>query len=334
MKKKLIAMLVSITLLGGVGTTAFASIDGNINRESINLLVSNENVDNLPENIEKSEEVKVSENSNDKEEISIKKQGFFGYFWCKIRKIFISINDFFKDIIGGNNIESEEGNSGEKPEDDISQPDNNTPGNDEDKPLEDSEDKVEVPGDTGNTGDIGNSNEEVETPPTQVAPPSVEKPPVVETPPVVAPPVVNKPQVPTTSEKFMVEVERMIFEKVNTERAKAGVAALSYNSTMEKYARIKSQDMGDRGYFDHNDPEGNLITVQMKKDGISYSAWGENIAYIGGVSDANALANQFMTNWMNSAGHRQNILSTNFSGIGVGVYKIGNKVYATQEFFR
>ncbi|MGG7177282.1 CAP domain-containing protein [Clostridium paraputrificum] len=327
MKKKLIALLVSITLLGGVGTTAFASIDKNTNIESINLLVSNKNGDNLTENVEKSEEVKVSEDSNEKEELSIKKQGFFGYIWFKIKKIFISINDFFKDIIGGNKTEIEEGNSGENPDEDIIQPDNNTSGNDEDKPLEDSKDKVEVP------GNAGDSKEEIETPPTQVAPPSVEKPPVVETP-QVTPPTVNKPQVPTSNEKFMAEVERMIFEKVNAERAKAGAAALSYNSTMEKYARIKSQDMGDRGYFDHNDPEGNLITVQMKNDGVSYSAWGENIAYIGGVSDANALANQFMTNWMNSSGHRKNILSTNFTGIGVGVYKIGNKVYATQEFFR
>ncbi|WP_196049123.1 CAP domain-containing protein, partial [Clostridium saudiense] len=71
-----------------------------------------------------------------------------------------------------------------------------------------------------------------------------------------------------------------------------------------------------------------------KADGVTYRAWGENIAYIGGVSDPTALANQFMTNWMNSQGHRENILSTNFSSIGVGVYKIGNKVYVTQEFYK
>ena len=52
------------------------------------------------------------------------------------------------------------------------------------------------------------------------------------------------------------------------------------------------------------------------------------------VSDPTELANQFMNNWMNSEGHRKNILSTNFSSIGVGVYKIGNKVYATQEFYK
>ena len=128
------------------------------------------------------------------------------------------------------------------------------------------------------------------------------------------------------NDQFMAQVEQAIFNKVNEERAKAGVAPLTYNTTMEKYARIKSQDMGDNNYFSHTDLSGNYITTKMKADGVTYRAWGENIAYIGG--------NQFMTNWMNSQGHRENILSTNFSSIGVGVYKIGNKVYATQEFYK
>ena len=132
----------------------------------------------------------------------------------------------------------------------------------------------------------------------------------------------------------MTQVENLIYEKVNEERTKAGLETLSYNTTMEKYARIKSQDMGDNNYFSHEDLSGNLITTQMKNDGVTYRAWGENIAYIGGVSDANALAEQFMTNCMNSQGHRENILSSKFSSIGVGVYKIGNKVYATQEFYK
>ena len=138
----------------------------------------------------------------------------------------------------------------------------------------------------------------------------------------------------TSSDNFMAQVEQLIYNKVNEERSKNGVSTLSYNTTMEKYARIKSQDMGDNNYFDHKDLNGNLITAKMQNDGVTYSAWGENIAYISGISDANALAEKFMTNWMNSQGHRANILSTNFSSIGIGVYKIGNKVYATQEFYR
>lgn len=134
------------------------------------------------------------------------------------------------------------------------------------------------------------------------------------------------------SSNFMSQVESEIFRLVNVERKKAGVKTLNYSTTMQKYARIKSEDMATRGYFDHRDPQGNLITEKMKNDGVKYSSWGENIAYIGGES-ASKLASEFMNNWMNSPGHRANILSPNFTGIGIGVYKSGNTVYATQEFY-
>ncbi|ASW42350.1 CAP domain-containing protein [Clostridium isatidis] len=139
---------------------------------------------------------------------------------------------------------------------------------------------------------------------------------------------------PEASNSFIAEIEQAIFARVNQERAAAGLPALSYNNTMEHYARIKSQDMGDRGYFNHTNPEGQLITAQMQADGVSYRAWGENIAYISGMSGNSQLATKFMDNWMNSSGHRANILSKNFTSIGVGVYKIGNTYYATQEFYK
>ena len=202
----------------------------------------------------------------------------------------------------------------------------------------------ETPGDTvvPPTGDT-------ETPSTPDTPTGDETPSVPEQTPSVPEEIPSTPDTPVVDEtpdnstednstnvdtNFMAAVEQAIYNKVNEERTKAGVPALTYNNTMQKYARIKSQDMGDNNYFSHEDLNGNLITTQMKNDGVSYNAWGENIAYIGGNVSADALAEQFMTNWMNSSGHRANILSTNFSSIGVGVYKIGNKVYATQEFYR
>ena len=202
----------------------------------------------------------------------------------------------------------------------------------------------ETPGDTvvPPTGDT-------ETPSTPDTPTVDETPSVPEQTPSVPEETPSTPDTPVVDEtpdnstednvtnedtNFMAAVETAIFNKVNEERAKAGVTALTYNTTMQKYARIKSKDMGDNNYFSHEDLNGNLITTQMKNDGVSYKAWGENIAYIGGNVSADALAEQFMTKWMNSSGHRANILSTNFSSIGVGVYKIGNKVYATQEFYR
>lgn len=150
----------------------------------------------------------------------------------------------------------------------------------------------------------------------------------------------NKPSETPSNEiivsdsNYIAEIEQAIFQRVNAERSAAGLPALSYNNTMEHYARIKSKDMGDNGYFSHEDKQGNLITAQMKADGVSYRAWGENIAYIQGINSNSALATKFMDNWMNSSGHRANILSTNFSSIGIGVYKIGNTYYATQEFYK
>ena len=202
----------------------------------------------------------------------------------------------------------------------------------------------ETPGDT-----VVPPTEDTETPSTPDTPIVDETPSVPEQTPSVPEETPSTPDTPVVDEtpdnstednstnadtNFMAAVEQAIYNKVNEERAKAGVPALTYNNTMQKYARIKSKDMGDNNYFSHEDLNGNLITTQMKNDGVSYKAWGENIAYIGGNVSADALAQQFMTNWMNSSGHRANILSTNFSSIGVGVYKIGNKVYATQDFYR
>ena len=209
---------------------------------------------------------------------------------------------------------------------------------------------VDKPNHNGNNSNNNNNNNNNVVPPTvdTETPSTPDTPTVNETPsvPEETPSTPDTPVVDETADNstednvtsadtnFMAAVETAIYNKVNEERAKAGVPALTYNTVMQKYARIKSQDMGDNNYFSHEDLNGNLITTQMKKDGVSYNAWGENIAYIGGNVSADALAEQFMTNWMNSSGHRANILSTNFSSIGVGVYKIGNKVYATQEFYR
>ncbi|MGL5085103.1 MAG: CAP domain-containing protein, partial [Clostridium sp.] len=100
------------------------------------------------------------------------------------------------------------------------------------------------------------------------------------------------------------EIENHILIRVNTERATNGLSPLINNNTMQKYARLKSKDMGDREYFDHKNPEGELITEQMKKDGVTYEAWDENIDYIQGNFSNSILADNFMNNWMKSEEHR------------------------------
>lgn len=109
-----------------------------------------------------------------------------------------------------------------------------------------------------------------------------------------------------------------VIRLVNVERTKNGLAPLKENSELSKVASVKAQDMIDKNYFDHNSPTYGSPFDMMKKFGINYSAAGENIAY------GQKTPEEVMTAWMNSPGHRSNILNSNFTEIGVGVAKDKN----------
>ena len=110
---------------------------------------------------------------------------------------------------------------------------------------------------------------------------------------------------------------------VNQERAKAGLKPLaSTNATLTKMALDKAKDMYNNGYFDHNSPTYGSPFDMMKKYGINYRYAGENIA------KGQRTPQEVMNAWMNSPGHRANILSANFTTIGVAYY---NGVWV-QEF--
>ena len=118
------------------------------------------------------------------------------------------------------------------------------------------------------------------------------------------------------------ETEKEIWEIVNKERAKYGIAPLKLATDLSFVARTKSQDMNDRDYFDHISPTYGDPFEMMTDFGLNYSAAGENIA--AGYVDAADV----MEGWMNSPGHRSNILNPDFKEIGVGVYSH----YYTQMF--
>lgn len=101
---------------------------------------------------------------------------------------------------------------------------------------------------------------------------------------------------------------------VNQERAKAGLQALTVDSALTNMALDKAKDMYANNYFDHNSPTYGSPFDMMKSYGISYSYAGENIAK--GQQSPTAV----MTDWMNSSGHRANILNANFTKIGVAYY--------------
>ena len=118
--------------------------------------------------------------------------------------------------------------------------------------------------------------------------------------------------------------EKQVVELTNKERAKNGLAPLTLDTELSKVARVKSQDMSTNNYFDHTSPTYGSPFDMMKQFGISYKAAGENIA------KGQATPEEVVEAWMNSEGHRANILSSKFTHIGVGYVAKGN--YWTQQF--
>lgn len=129
-----------------------------------------------------------------------------------------------------------------------------------------------------------------------------------------------------TLESGVLAFEEEVVRLVNAERARHGLSALKHNWELSRVARYKSQDMRDKGYFAHNSPTYGTPFQMMKSFGISYKSAGENIAK--GYSTPAAV----VEGWLNSSGHRANILSSSFTEIGVGYVADGH--FWTQMFIR
>jgi uncharacterized YkwD family protein/spore coat assembly protein SafA len=122
-------------------------------------------------------------------------------------------------------------------------------------------------------------------------------------------------------------IEQQVVKLVNAERAKVGLKPLTSDWELARVARFKSEDMRDNRYFDHNSPIYGTPFQMMKSFGINYGYAGENIAA------GQTTAESVMKSWMNSPGHKKNILSPNFTHIGVGYAKGGSYGhYWTQQF--
>lgn len=135
----------------------------------------------------------------------------------------------------------------------------------------------------------------------------------------------QKLKIPDLSEVKLLENE--VITIVNNERSKNGLKPLSHNWQLSRVARYKSKDMIEKNYFSHVSPVYGSPSNMMKNFGISFRASGENIAY------GQRTPKEVMETWMNSSGHRQNILSSNYSQIGVGVTIAPNgQIYWTQMF--
>jgi uncharacterized YkwD family protein/spore coat assembly protein SafA len=109
-----------------------------------------------------------------------------------------------------------------------------------------------------------------------------------------------------------------VINKVNSERSKAGLAPLKENWELSRVAQYKAEDMTDKHYFSHQSPTYGSPFNMMSNFGIKYSSAGENIA------QGQRSASEVMTAWLNSSGHRANIMSSSYTQIGVGYDKRTN----------
>lgn len=151
--------------------------------------------------------------------------------------------------------------------------------------------------------------------------------PVAQKPAVTQPAPAPTPAPAESTNTAVSSYEQKVVELVNVERTKAGLPALKLDTAMSDVARMKSKDMATNNYFAHQSPTYGSAGDMLTKFGINWSAWGENIA--SGQRTPEAV----VTAWMNSSGHRANIMSTNFSRIGVGYVTNANGTpYWTQMF--
>lgn len=106
--------------------------------------------------------------------------------------------------------------------------------------------------------------------------------------------------------------EQEIFDLINEQRTKNGLPTLKIDEEVQRVARIKAQDLVDNNYFSHTSPTYGSPFDMLKSFGITYRSAGENLA---GNSNNKAAVNA----WMNSDGHRANILNSSFNYTGIGV---------------
>lgn len=130
----------------------------------------------------------------------------------------------------------------------------------------------------------------------------------------------------TTTDSFL-SFQKEVTRLVNVERSKRGLSKLDFNVELSNIATLKSQDMINKNYFSHTSPTYGSPFDMMERFNVSYRSAGENIA------KGQRTPQDVVNAWMNSSGHRANILNSNYTDLGVGVAKSSNgTMYWTQMF--
>jgi uncharacterized protein YkwD len=148
------------------------------------------------------------------------------------------------------------------------------------------------------------------------APPTTSEPPTTvppTAPPTTAPPAPSAPPPPPPAPPPPPSATAQVVALVNQARAAAGCGAVSVNGALTAAAQAHSDDMAARGYFSHTSQDGRTFDQRIRNAGYGGGYLGENIAQ--GQSSARAVHDA----WMNSPGHRRNILDCNYRAIGMGL---------------
>ncbi|MGV9211738.1 CAP domain-containing protein [Micromonospora sp. RB23] len=136
---------------------------------------------------------------------------------------------------------------------------------------------------------------------------------------------VNRSTAPSTTSGTVSDQAREVVDLVNAERAKAGCKALSIDDKLMTAAQRHSQDQADHSKMSHTGSDGSDTGVRLDRVGYAWRTYGENVAWNQKTPAA------VMDAWMNSSGHRANILNCAFTEIGVGIAS-SNGPYWTQVF--
>lgn len=133
----------------------------------------------------------------------------------------------------------------------------------------------------------------------------------------------NKPGTETPGEEQLSFAEQVV-ELVNAERAKEGLAPLTIDKKVQAAAQIRAVEI--KTSFSHTRPNGSSFATALKEQGVTYRRSGENIAW------GQRTPKEVVNAWMNSSGHRANIMNKNFTKIGVGYYQHNGVNYWSQLF--
>ncbi len=244
-----------------------------------------------------------------------------------LKNCFITIKQFIIFCFGGgapdNGPNSSEGTSSEdtpsKPE--SSMPEESQPTEEPTPPESDTEgaDPVDpTPPESDNESSApSNPSSKPESNPEESVPPEDVVPPVSSTP--------DSGDQDEPSDDQLTQYANEVIRLVNEQRAQNGLKALTVDVNVQKAAQVRAKEQ--QQLFSHTRPNGTNCFTALKENGVSYRGAGENIAM------GQRSPEQVMNGWMNSEGHRKNILNAKFTNIGVGVHKDSNgKYYWTQMF--